>query len=256
MNKKVLLEILKSKPMTFTAEEIYEIMNEELNKDPSEMDTDLVDLCADILDGGNDDAESAKEVMTGKKVKKIRKVFLAAAIILLSAAIAVPAFGRHTAEGSYEGIIKYYPTYYKVNLRNYNAAPVQFDLFEEYEKGGLENLHLPKELLKKKYLKDVKFSTQTDFKNISVSFNKEDSEIIGVIDMTEYGEKVRFALYNLEIPADFYKIKLLQRDDTIILVDNNDKTTCIFYVIGNTSYSISLDNCSFEEGIEIAKTIK
>lgn len=50
MDKKTLLEILKTEPFSFTLREIEEIMDEELGKSPDDMDTELIDLCADILE--------------------------------------------------------------------------------------------------------------------------------------------------------------------------------------------------------------
>ena len=49
MNSKDIIQILKSEPDKFTYAEIEQMMDEELEKDPSEMDTDFVDLCADVL---------------------------------------------------------------------------------------------------------------------------------------------------------------------------------------------------------------
>lgn len=50
MDRLTLLEILKSKSMTLSLEDIQGIMDEELNKNPEEMDAELIDLCADVLD--------------------------------------------------------------------------------------------------------------------------------------------------------------------------------------------------------------
>lgn len=45
-------EILNTKSMTFTAQEIMGIIDEELEKEPSEMDTGLIELCLDALNIG------------------------------------------------------------------------------------------------------------------------------------------------------------------------------------------------------------
>ena len=47
MDRLTLLETLKSKSMTLSLEDIQGIMDEELNKNPEEMDAELIDLCAD-----------------------------------------------------------------------------------------------------------------------------------------------------------------------------------------------------------------
>lgn len=49
MNNDTLLETLKSDSMSFTLAEIEEMMDDELSKEPGEMDTKLIDICADII---------------------------------------------------------------------------------------------------------------------------------------------------------------------------------------------------------------
>lgn len=50
MEKDILLKMLRSDPSSFTLIEIEDMMDEELNKEPGEMDSELIDLCADILE--------------------------------------------------------------------------------------------------------------------------------------------------------------------------------------------------------------
>lgn len=45
MNKKTLYEILSSKSEKLSSTDIEAILNDELDKHPDKMDTDLVDLC-------------------------------------------------------------------------------------------------------------------------------------------------------------------------------------------------------------------
>ena len=49
MNKKILKEILKTESVSFSYEEIQQILDEELEKSADEMDTQLIDLCIDVL---------------------------------------------------------------------------------------------------------------------------------------------------------------------------------------------------------------
>ena len=50
MKANTLKKILKIRSFDFTQEEIKNIMDEELEKDPDELDTDLVDMCLELLD--------------------------------------------------------------------------------------------------------------------------------------------------------------------------------------------------------------
>lgn len=49
MKQNNLIKALKEKPMNFTLTEIRKIMDEELNKDPQDMNTSLIDLCAEAI---------------------------------------------------------------------------------------------------------------------------------------------------------------------------------------------------------------
>ena len=50
MSKNITLkDILETEPFTFTLSEIEQIMDDELGSPIDTMDTDLIDLCADIL---------------------------------------------------------------------------------------------------------------------------------------------------------------------------------------------------------------
>lgn len=51
LTNEALKEVLKTKYIGFTHSELIELMNEELDKDPGDIDTDVVDLCLDALEG-------------------------------------------------------------------------------------------------------------------------------------------------------------------------------------------------------------
>ena len=100
MNKNSLLEILNSNKAKLTLEDIRTIMDEELNKEPDEMDTDLVDLCMDVLSGVINETEVIKSEENtkntehagegGKNVIKLTRALLVAAIVVVFFSIAIP----------------------------------------------------------------------------------------------------------------------------------------------------------------------
>ena len=90
MKNDTLLEALKKGSASFTLSEIEEMMNEELNKDPEKMDTELIDLCAEILNKAYSEEENEKpntisvsKENNTKKGKKIKfgKILHIAAIV-------------------------------------------------------------------------------------------------------------------------------------------------------------------------------
>ena len=97
MNRDSLLEILNSNKAKLTFEDIRTIMDEELNKDPEEMDTELVDLCMDVLSGAiskseadENKGEAAPSGTNTKKVIKLTRALLIAAIVAVFFSIAIP----------------------------------------------------------------------------------------------------------------------------------------------------------------------
>lgn len=73
MEKDILLQMLKCGPISFTIDEIEDLMDHELNKDFSEMDSELIDICADILENAylkhdSDSAESKIEIKPFKEI--------------------------------------------------------------------------------------------------------------------------------------------------------------------------------------------
>lgn len=97
MNKNSLLETLNSNKAKLTLEDIRTIMDEELNKDPNEMDTDLVDMCMDILEEASENAQADEnaEIIKpsgsgNKRVIKLTRALLIAAIVAVLFSIAIP----------------------------------------------------------------------------------------------------------------------------------------------------------------------
>ena len=49
LSEEPLSKVFNEKHISFTLKELEELMNYEIEKDPEEMDTDLIDMCAAIL---------------------------------------------------------------------------------------------------------------------------------------------------------------------------------------------------------------
>ena len=79
MDKDILLQILKCDPISFTLNEIEDIMDEELNKDPDEMDSELIDMCARILEKAYFRPED-KSAQSGAEIKPFKELLCAAIV--------------------------------------------------------------------------------------------------------------------------------------------------------------------------------
>ena len=83
MKKETFMAILEEDSMILTEKQLWEMIDEELAKDPSEMDTDLVDLCLDALDGKFDD-EEIRQLNSRKRLRPGKILLVAAEFLFLS----------------------------------------------------------------------------------------------------------------------------------------------------------------------------
>lgn len=160
MDRLTLLEILKSKSMTLSLEDIQGIMDEELNKNPEEMDAELIDLCADVLDNAyfgtqdevitleNNSEKNQDNTKTHAKRIKFSKVFLIAAVFIIIASIAIPVSARYVYNETSDKIVQFFSDHFKMNLRegNQNAnyhSNDNVNLISELENAGFDKIILP-----------------------------------------------------------------------------------------------------------------
>lgn len=120
MDSKDLIQILKSDPLKFTFEEIEQMMDEELEKDPAEMDTDFIDLCADTL---NKALEANKENTSvhnedGKKRIKIKiiRAIVIAAVMAAIIGMAIPVAAKYIDNDTSDKIVQFYEDHFSINL--------------------------------------------------------------------------------------------------------------------------------------------
>jgi len=144
MNNKSIMKALKEKPMNFSLNEIQQIMDDELNKEPAEMNTKLVDLCA----------EAIEKHLNSSKTKKLKwlpqkKALACAAVIAIVIGVTIPAIANYTDNNS---ILVEYEDSCIVNLDNgehkaieYNS--IEHNLIKRFEEKGLKNLALPNALI-------------------------------------------------------------------------------------------------------------
>lgn len=266
MDSKDLIQFLKSEPMKFTYEEIEQMMDEELEKDPAEMDTDFIDLCADTLNKAleaNKNKELNKKSENKKHIKiKIMKIVAIAAIIIIIMGIAVPVAAKYVNNDTSDKIVQFYEDHFSINLRNGETGADKHsnnteDLISQLKNSGFENVIIPNVLLTGGYTYDVSITEDTDFITALVDFqNLNDSNVISVA-ITKYKNiSNEFFDNDVQLAVDYDSAKQLSLNGMNIFVFGSKDKSVIIYVDGNTDYNIDLHNCSFDSAIEIAESIK
>ena len=241
MNKEILYEILNSESERLSTAEIENILNEELDKSPEEMDTDLVDLCLDALD-------TAGEEKLNKRKHRIRisRVLIAAVIFVLMIGLSIPACARFFSIDVPDGIVKFYNDCFNVDLSNDEHID---DILAQLEQNGIDDAALPK----------IIFADGTTITNYHigndeisyVEFSFSNNDICGYVSIKNYDN---LGFNNDKATATLENVNNFTVNGVSILVFGNNNTSYIYYSKNGITYDISI-NCDYETACQIAKTL-
>lgn len=272
MDRETFVDILYSKSMRLSSEEIEAIMDEELAKPPEEMNTDLVDICLDALDGKFDDiqetadeneVEAENEAKTeneadeddciakskNKKKVKIGRALLIAAIVALILGISITVGAKYLNIDASDDVVQYSDDSFNVNLKNNSIDNITSVL----EQDGLSNIVLPTEITDGTY--DVSNYNYDDSEQLVLTCNfdlSSNSLGTGHISIKHYNENFEFSADIRKFNSEFQNVKQIDKDDYTIIVFGDDETSFIYYIINNDEYSINFDT-DFSTAYEIAK---
>ena len=244
MNKEILYEILKSKSEKLSAAEIESIMNEELDKSTSTMDTDLIDLCLEALESAE------KEQLNKRRVRlKVSKILIAAVIFVLIIGIAIPTCAKHFNVTIPEGIVTFYSDCFNVDLSQDEYID---DLLGQLEQDGIESVVLPKTtILPETKISNYSCNYDNDVLYVKFSFSTE--EFNGYVTMSnsyfKNGDSPILKVNDTYGEMDYYDVNGIS-----VLVFCKDDCSLINYSVNGIDYNISL-NCDYETACQIAKTL-
>jgi len=255
-----LKEILEEKEMKFTVADINALMDAELEKSPEEMNTDLVDLCADILNEVCNNREKTSVKAPAKRRFKVGKILLVAAVVALLCAVAIPVGARFMPSEAADKIIEFCSDHFKIDLRGEEetsaSSAEESELVNTLILESLHTLKLPEVLLSDEYEKNVKTQQSKVAEIIYVDIANSTSGVSGSIIITRYKNK-NVELHNgVGNVSNVYKyFEQLLINDTDVLVFGNDGELYIKYIDENTEYEIVL-NTGFDTAVKIAESIK
>lgn len=268
MDRDILLKVFEAGSMPLTLEEIEMIMDEEMAKDPSEMDGDLVELCLDILtkatQGNEEKSEPEKnEAIKGKKRIKLKSIFIFAAVIAVLLAAAIPVCAKYIRNEASDDVVKYKANHFEIDLSAENNGAVNYsdesvDIIKALNEKGIENVILPAELLKEEYVKNIESVEKNNlYIAISINFENKNRGIKGNIVITEYKTAVsEFMIGQVNTSKNFDSVKQLSINGMEVLVFYDNRESYIIYVDNNTEYKIHILNCEFNSIVNIAETLE
>lgn len=245
MDKNILYEIINSKSESLTAAEIECIMDEELDKSPEEMDTDLIELCLDAL-------TKADEEKLNSRSHRIRlsRVLLVAVIFILVLGMAVPACAKVFHMEVPEGVARIYKDYLYVDISNDKYIT---DINYQLEMDGIINPILPNIIYNsstKVYDYGFKNSNLSDYINFSFSSN----ELIGTVSIIKHPNNDDVFDTNT-VSSNFENVKYFDGNNCKGIILVNEDSSSIQYIDNNINYNIILESGDYETALEIAESL-
>lgn len=276
LTKEIIKKMLNEKEMKFTYEEIEALMDSEVEKPEEEMDTELVDMCAEILVKKYcPEVLEEKEIpmyrpweymentepaaQPKKRVIRFKYVALVAAILaVLVFVVALPAGAKLFDNQASDKIIKFYEDYFSISLNKDEPTTVEENhLINQMILNSLNSLPLPEVLLSDEYERAIgNVKQDSDKEIIFVNVSNNSKGINGTIVITQYKNAEHAMTNGLgNVPDNTYRyFKELIINDNEIIVFGRDGESYINYSYGATNYQIFLD-CDFDTMVSIAETI-
>ncbi|MDE6019582.1 MAG: DUF4367 domain-containing protein [Ruminococcus sp.] len=262
MNRITLLKILKTKPFSFTVREIEEIMDEELSKDPKDMDTELIDICVDVLDKAYSKESDASNPNKSKiKSVKARRVLLIAAILIFVLSLSISASAKYFNIDASEKVVQFINNHLHINLGNANTDADNYsdnglELISNLKEKGFENVILPSVLISKDYSTKITTYSLENIEQATIDFKSNQTNFSGAIIITNHiNNNDNFAIGQRDMLDSYNQVKQISVNGMDVLIFNDGTNSVIFYIDKNIEYFITI-NCDFESAIEIAETLK
>lgn len=245
MNNETLYEILSSKSETLSSVEIESILNDELDKSPDEMDTDLVDLCMEALY-----TVDKKKLNNHKRKINISKILIAAVIFVTAILISIPVCAKFLNINVPDGIVTLYKDCFYIDISSNGTIK---DIVGRLEEDGINDAILPNIL----FVSETKNSDYSKEENISykmINFNFTNNEIDGHITIQKYNSGYDFFVDEDNASSEFEQIDYFDINGVKVLVFGNSDISYIKYAIDNTEYNFFIE-CDHDTACQIAKTI-
>lgn len=261
MKKDTLLETLKSNSVALTAEEIETIMSEELEKNPDEMDCELIDLCSDILEKAYADKE--EKPAAKKKRIKLGKIIIIAAAVILILGVSIPVGAKFVHTEASEKIVQFFEDHFIMfnssrKMKADSHSDKKVDLVKSLTDFGFDSIILPSEFFADDYDKEIEINQDDEYYlNAEISFKNTLTDTEGFITISKHKtEDTQFVIGTGEMSTKYTTVKQLTVNGMDVLIFQTDENyTSIIYADKDTEYDIQIINCDLDTAVKIAETL-
>ena len=271
MTKKQLLKILNDDSLELTVEELENIIEEELQKDDSEMDPDLIEYClyyiskAEANGGKEKKADSAgsdkiteppaadkpeKSRFNGK-LKNLLIIAATIALLLVTTGIATVATNKKVKNSA----ISFYENHIQVHFdkqKDESGIPGT-EIAAELRKHDISDLKLPAMFLSSDCIYDNIFEDNIDGLKVT-SFSYRANNLSGKVSIRKFYSNESVLPIDFNNTTSYSKVEELSVNGLTVFVIEQENFCSIAYQDNLTQYMMYL-NTDFAETVEIAKTL-
>ena len=271
MTKKQLLKILNDDSLELTVEELENIIEEELQKDESEMDPDLIEYCLYYIskaetDGGKEKkadsagndkiaeppaADKLKKSHFNGKLKKLLIIAATIALLLVTTGIATVATNKKVKNSA----ISFYENHIQVHFdkqKDESGIPGT-EIAAELRKHDISDLKLPAMFLSSDCIYDNIFEDNIDGLKVT-SFSYRANNLSGKVSIRKFYSNESVLPIDFNNTTSYSKVEELSVNGLTVFVIEQENFCSIAYQDNLTQYMMYL-NTDFAETVEIAKTL-
>lgn len=271
MTKKQLLKILNDDSLELTVEELENIIEEELQKDESEMDPDLIEYCLYYIskaeaDGGKEKkadsagndkiaeppaADKLKKSRFNGKLKNLLIIAATIALLLVTTGIATIATDKEIKNSA----ISFYENHIQVHFdkqKDESGIPGT-EIAAELRKHDISDLKLPTMFLSSDCIYDNIFEDNIDGLKVT-SFSYRANNLSGKVSIRKFYSNESVLPIDFNNTTSYSKVEELSVNGLTVFVIEQENFCSIAYQDNLTQYMMYL-NTDFAETVEIAKTL-
>lgn len=261
---KKLYDFIKDESVSLPKEELKRIIDEELEKNESEMDSELIEYCLDALEEAertNNNKTSEKGESDGKRriinFRKALTVAVAAVAVIVGTITASAVF----SESFRDDIVEIYDDYIGFHFEKSDEKADKYemlnsDLAKELEENGFSPLLLPEAALSEDFeVKNITYEDLPETITVKIDFKYNRKNGYITIDKKEAMNEEGKRAESLQYPTNSGRIEKIDSNGISIYIIEQGDGASIVYQDGITRYHIYC-HLRFEKAVDFAKTIK
>lgn len=271
MTNSEFMNILNDDSLELTVEELENIIEEELQKDESEMDPDLIEYCLYYISkaeteggkekkadsAGNDKiaeppaADKLKKSRFNGKLKNLLIIAATIALLLVTTGIATVATNKKVKNSA----ITFYENHIQVlfdKQKDESGIPGT-EIAAELRKHDISDLKLPAMFLSSDCIYDNIFEDNIDGLKVT-SFSYRANNLSGKVSIRKFYSNESVLPIDFNNTTSYSKVEELSVNGLTVFVIEQENFCSIAYQDNLTQYMMYL-NTNFANTVEIAKTI-